>query len=63
MDSMRVVVNLLGNSVAVFAVSKWEGALDLPAAQRALSGDAVAIPAAPEEESEEVEETAVPVAG
>lgn len=63
MDSMRVVVNLLGNSVAVFAVSKWEGALDLPAAQRALSGDAVAIPAAPEEESEEVEGTAVPVAG
>ena len=28
MDSMRVVTNLLGNCVAVFAVSRWEGALD-----------------------------------
>lgn len=38
MDSMRVVVNLLGNCVAVFAVSRWEGALDLEVAQSALSG-------------------------
>ena len=28
MDSMRVSVNLLGNCVATFIVSKWEGKLD-----------------------------------
>ena len=28
MDSMRVATNLLGNCVAVFAVARWEGALD-----------------------------------
>ena len=28
MDSMRVSVNLLGNCVATFIVSKWEGQLD-----------------------------------
>ncbi|WP_345745852.1 cation:dicarboxylase symporter family transporter [Streptomyces sp. ODS28] len=38
MDSMRVVTNLLGNCVAVFAVSRWEGALDREAARRVLEG-------------------------
>lgn len=28
MDTMRVVTNLLGNCVATFVVSKWDGALD-----------------------------------
>ncbi|MFJ2673957.1 cation:dicarboxylate symporter family transporter [Streptomyces sp. NPDC087525] len=37
MDSMRVVVNLLGNCVAVFVVSRWDGALDLPLARRVLT--------------------------
>jgi aerobic C4-dicarboxylate transport protein len=36
MDSMRTVVNLLGNCVAVFAVSRWEGALDTERAKREL---------------------------
>ncbi|MBP5865309.1 cation:dicarboxylase symporter family transporter [Streptomyces scabiei] len=39
MDSMRVVTNLLGNCVAVFAVSKWEGALDTDRAKRMLDGE------------------------
>ncbi|MCQ9136103.1 cation:dicarboxylate symporter family transporter [Streptomyces hilarionis] len=39
MDSMRVVTNLLGNCVAVFAVSRWEGALDLEQARKVLDGD------------------------
>ena len=39
MDSMRVVTNLLGNCVAVFAVSRWEGALDLEKARRVLDGE------------------------
>ena len=29
MDSMRVFVNLLGNCVATFVISKWEGELDV----------------------------------
>ncbi|MFD7120934.1 cation:dicarboxylate symporter family transporter [Streptomyces sp. NPDC059922] len=37
MDSMRVVVNLLGNCAAVFVVSRWDGALDLPLARRVLT--------------------------
>jgi aerobic C4-dicarboxylate transport protein len=37
MDSMRVVTNLLGNCVAVFAVSKWEGVFDADQAKRTLS--------------------------
>ncbi|MFI8993080.1 cation:dicarboxylate symporter family transporter [Streptomyces sp. NPDC053542] len=45
MDSMRVVTNLLGNCVAVFAVSRWEGALDRVTAKKVLDGEA---PAAPE---------------
>ncbi|MFE7765544.1 cation:dicarboxylate symporter family transporter [Streptomyces sp. NPDC057438] len=39
MDSMRVVTNLLGNCVAVFAVSKWEGALDTDRAKKMLDGE------------------------
>ncbi|MFJ2609139.1 cation:dicarboxylate symporter family transporter [Streptomyces sp. NPDC087425] len=39
MDSMRVVTNLLGNCVAVFAVSRWEGALDLERAKKVLNGE------------------------
>ncbi|MEU2421359.1 cation:dicarboxylase symporter family transporter [Streptomyces sp. NPDC007851] len=39
MDSMRVVTNLLGNCVAVFAVSRWEGALDVERAKKVLSGE------------------------
>ncbi|MER5980750.1 cation:dicarboxylase symporter family transporter [Streptomyces sp. NPDC001857] len=52
MDAMRVVTNLLGNCVAVFAVSRWEGALDMEQAKRTLAGEAEArtgggIPAQP----------------
>jgi aerobic C4-dicarboxylate transport protein len=36
MDSMRVVVNLLGNCVATFVVAKWEGQFDRAAMLRAL---------------------------
>ncbi|MFI1508352.1 cation:dicarboxylate symporter family transporter [Streptomyces sp. NPDC020597] len=42
MDSMRVVTNLLGNCVAVFAVSRWEGALDVEQAKKVLDGKEVA---------------------
>jgi aerobic C4-dicarboxylate transport protein len=38
MDSMRVVVNLLGNCVATFVVAKWEGQLDTDRMRRALDG-------------------------
>ncbi|MEU9456241.1 cation:dicarboxylase symporter family transporter [Streptomyces sp. NPDC048277] len=37
MDSMRVATNLLGNCVAVFAVSRWEGALDTARARKVLN--------------------------
>ncbi|MEW2119451.1 cation:dicarboxylase symporter family transporter [Streptomyces sp. NPDC005474] len=49
MDSMRVVTNLLGNCVAVFAVSRWEGALDLERAKKVLDREIVI-----SEEDEEV---------
>ncbi|GGJ38702.1 cation:dicarboxylate symporter family transporter [Paenarthrobacter histidinolovorans] len=39
MDSMRVVVNLLGNCVATFVVSKWEGQFDREAMLAAFSGE------------------------
>nr|WP_241266418.1 cation:dicarboxylase symporter family transporter [Streptomyces scabichelini] len=39
MDSMRVATNLLGNCVAVFAVSRWEGALDTERAKKMLDGE------------------------
>ncbi|WP_421110099.1 cation:dicarboxylate symporter family transporter [Streptomyces sp. NEAU-S77] len=41
MDSMRVATNLLGNCVAVFAVARWEGALDTERAKRVLAGEEV----------------------
>jgi aerobic C4-dicarboxylate transport protein len=44
MDSMRVATNLLGNCVAAFAVSRWEGALDLGQAKEALNGEAAFVP-------------------
>lgn len=50
MDSMRVVTNLLGNCVAVFAVSRWEGALDVDRAKRVLGGEAEAVTEEPAEE-------------
>ena len=39
MDSMRVVVNLLGNCVATFVVAKWEGQFDREAMLRAFQSD------------------------
>ncbi|WP_077488988.1 cation:dicarboxylate symporter family transporter [Sinomonas mesophila] len=39
MDSMRVVVNLLGNCVATFVVAKWEGQFDRTAMKRAFDGE------------------------
>ena len=47
MDSMRVATNLLGNCVAVFGVSRWEGALDMVRAKKVLGGD---IPFAPDDD-------------
>ncbi|MDI3423071.1 cation:dicarboxylate symporter family transporter [Streptomyces luteolus] len=44
MDAMRVSVNLLGNCVAVFAVSRWEGALDAHRAKKVLSGEIAFVP-------------------
>lgn len=44
MDAMRVATNLLGNCVAVFVVSRWEGALDLPRARKVLSGEIAFVP-------------------
>ncbi|MCC9707395.1 cation:dicarboxylase symporter family transporter, partial [Streptomyces sp. MNU76] len=51
MDSMRVATNLLGNCVAVFAVSKWEGALDTDRAKRMLDGEIEFV----EEDDDEIE--------
>ncbi|WP_093777308.1 cation:dicarboxylate symporter family transporter [Streptomyces sp. yr375] len=48
MDSMRVATNLLGNCVAAFAVSRWEGALDSERAHRVLNGE---LPLAPDPEA------------
>jgi aerobic C4-dicarboxylate transport protein len=58
MDSMRVVTNLLGNCVAVFAVSRWEGALDIERAKKVLDGEITDV----EEEAvaEGVDEEGVP---
>ncbi|RII14771.1 Aerobic C4-dicarboxylate transport protein [Streptomyces sp. YIM 130001] len=44
MDAMRVATNLLGNCVAVFVVSRWEGALDRGKAARVLDGKDVFVP-------------------
>ncbi|MEK0100293.1 cation:dicarboxylase symporter family transporter, partial [Streptomyces sp. A475] len=50
MDAMRVSTNLLGNCVAVFVVSRWEGALDTAKAKKVLGGE---IPFVPEEDRDE----------
>ncbi|MHB9756557.1 cation:dicarboxylate symporter family transporter [Streptomyces sp. BYX5S] len=55
MDSMRVATNLLGNCVAVFAVSRWEGALDRVTAKRVMNGEEPA--AAPAPQTQEVTTT------
>jgi len=39
MDSMRVFVNLLGNCVATFVVSKWEGQLDVERMHAVMNGE------------------------
>lgn len=39
MDSMRVFVNLLGNCVATFVISRWEGELDQERFRAFVSGD------------------------
>ncbi|MEW1925210.1 cation:dicarboxylase symporter family transporter [Streptomyces sp. NPDC088360] len=44
MDAMRVATNLLGNCVAVFVVSRWEGALDTARAKKVLSGEIAFVP-------------------
>lgn len=44
MDSMRVATNLLGNCVAVFAVSRWEGVLDKTRAKQILDGEIEFVP-------------------
>ncbi|KUN55022.1 hypothetical protein AQJ43_08705 [Streptomyces avermitilis] len=36
--------NLLGNCVAVFAVSRWEGALDTARAKKVLDGEIAFVP-------------------
>ncbi|MBI5518858.1 MAG: dicarboxylate/amino acid:cation symporter [Desulfovibrio sp.] len=38
MSEARAITNLIGNGVATIVVSKWEGALDMNALQKALSG-------------------------
>ncbi|MDA3624218.1 C4-dicarboxylate transporter DctA [Saccharopolyspora sp. WRP15-2] len=40
MDTMRVVTNLLGNCVATFIVSKWDGAFDREQARKVLAAPA-----------------------
>ncbi|MEU6761789.1 cation:dicarboxylase symporter family transporter [Streptomyces sp. NPDC046853] len=44
MDAMRVATNLLGNCVAVFVVSRWEGALDTARAKKVLAGEIAFVP-------------------
>ncbi|MFH8487326.1 cation:dicarboxylate symporter family transporter [Streptomyces longisporoflavus] len=44
MDAMRVATNLLGNCVAVFVVSRWEGALDTARAKKVLGGEIAFVP-------------------
>ncbi|MEV8405494.1 cation:dicarboxylase symporter family transporter [Streptomyces niveus] len=58
MDSMRVATNLLGNCVAVFAVSRWEGALDVAKAKRVLSGEEQPVFEEDEEQQREQEQEA-----
>ena len=40
MSEARALTNLMGNAVATLVVARWEGALDLPRARRALAGGA-----------------------
>jgi aerobic C4-dicarboxylate transport protein len=47
MNSMRVVVNLLGNCVATFVVAKWEGQFDREAMLEAFQGKTQEITTAP----------------
>jgi aerobic C4-dicarboxylate transport protein len=53
MDSMRVATNLLGNCVAVFVVSKWEGVFDKVRMTKVLGGEIPFVP-----EGERVDATA-----
>lgn len=52
MDSMLVVTNLLGNCVAVFAVCRWEGVLDVVRARQVLDGESAPAPNAKEPETD-----------
>ncbi|MFD6275136.1 cation:dicarboxylate symporter family transporter [Streptomyces sp. NPDC060209] len=54
MDTMRVATNLLGNCVAVIAVSKWEGALDKARMRKVLDGEISFQPEPEPEPSSEV---------
>lgn len=61
MDAMGVATNLLGNRVAVFAVSRWEGALDRPRARQVLAGVLPFVPERDGPDPEQAEERAEPV--
>ncbi|MCI2416431.1 C4-dicarboxylate transporter DctA [Saccharopolyspora sp. K220] len=52
MDTMRVVTNLLGNCVATFIVSRWDGALDRDQARAVLANPVPAPP--PQDEAAKV---------
>ncbi len=43
MSEARAITNLFGNSVATVFVAWWEGQLDIPAARRMLTGEAIAV--------------------
>ncbi len=49
MSEARAITNLIGNGVATIVVSKWEGALDMEALQKAFSGKNEAAEDSPEE--------------
>jgi aerobic C4-dicarboxylate transport protein len=59
MDSMRVVVNLLGNCVATFVVAKWEGQFDREAMLAAFATD----PASADSAAKDSSPTDSPVEG
>lgn len=56
MDAMRVATNLLGNCVAVFVVSRWEGALDTARAKKVLGGEIAFVPEQEHEQEHEKEQ-------
>lgn len=58
MDAMRVATNLLGNCVAVFVVSRWEGALDRSRARQVLAGELPFVPEQDGPDPERAEERA-----